>query len=410
MRKILLVCIGIVMAGVLVSCSVQYEMSGLKKLEFKHPANWKIVETKDDYTYDYVFNFESQEAAFEVYLRTIYAPLESPMQWLRRKRKTAAGKGYYASRISRFSTKSFKWHLMETEDIVRQGKEDFTISIRHYIAKEKKSPRMVQCYVVGQRNSIDKLPADAVNKFLESIALKPLKVKKKDISLYENYVSSAAVAVFLLRGQKLSEKAEFDRAIAVFNSLLKRPITDKLKAKLNVSLSSCFLEKGMKPYIETKDTRDFNLAIQAAEQAIKAQKQYWQAYFNIGIANLNMGEFTKAKKSFNQALKYCPDTVPEYKVIEFYYDEAKAPLRYKRSISKMFLKENRVTGFVYGEKDPLVIISNKLYRVGEVVSGYTILKITRDKAYMSLGLRLDEFVLGDLILQPQVSPLQIKPE
>ena len=50
------------MIGSLVSCSVQYEMGGLKKLEFSHPANWQVVETHDDYTYDYVFSFENQKA------------------------------------------------------------------------------------------------------------------------------------------------------------------------------------------------------------------------------------------------------------------------------------------------------------------------------------------------------------
>ncbi len=401
MRKILFTLVGIVIACALVSCSVQYEMSGLKKLEFRHPANWQPVETQDDYTYDFVFNFVNQEAGFEVYLRTIYAPLKSPMKWLREERKAVKNKGYYAGKISRFSTKSFKWHLMETEDLVRQGKEDVSIIIRHYIAKEEKSPRMIQCYVVGQKNSFEKLPEAQVNKFLESIVFQPLKVKNEDITLYKNYLSSASVAVFLLRGQKLLEKGEYGRAIAVFSSLLKRPITDKLKAKLSISLSSCFLEKGMGPYIETKDERDFKRAILAAEKIIEAKKDHWQAYFNIGIAYLNIGEFSKAKKYFKKALNYCSKTDPEHALISFYYDEAKAPLRYKRSISKMFSKENRIAGFVYGEKDPMVIISDKLYRTGDMVSGYTILKITRDKVYMKLGLRLDEFILGDIIIGPQ---------
>ena len=401
MRKILFLFTAIVMACVLVSCSAQYEMSGLKKLEFRHPADWQIIEAQDDYTYDHILSFQNKGAGFEVYLRTIYAPATSSMQWLRQGRKNNRKKGYQAGRISRFSTKAFKWHLMETEDMVRQDEENVSISIRHYIAKEEKSPRMIQCYVVGQKNSFEKLPEAQLNKFFDSIALEPLKVRDKDIGLYKNYLSSAAEAVFLRRGQKLLENGQYPRAITAFNSLLKRPITDKFQAKLHFLLSVCFLEKGITPYIDSKDSRDFQQAIQAAERAIKAQKECWQAYFNVGIAYLNTGEFLRAKKYLKQALNYCSETDPEYTVIRFYYDEAKAPLRYKRSIAKMFSKENRVSGFVYGEKDPLVIISDKLYRIADTVSGYKILKITRNKAYMRLGLRVDEFILGDLIIQPQ---------
>ncbi len=404
MRKILFLLTGIIMVSALASCSVQYKMSGLKKLEFKHPADWQIVETQDDYTYDYVFSFKSQEAWFEVYLRTVYAPLTSPMKWLRQERKAARKKGYQAGRVSRFSSKAFKWHLMETEDMVKQNGENVSISIRHYVAKEEKSPRMIQCYVVGQKNSFAKLPEAQLNKFFDSITLEPLKVPDKDTALYENYLSSAAEAVFLRRGQKLLETGHYSRAITVFNSLLKRPITDKFQAKLHFLLSVCFLEKGIAPYIDSKDGRGFKLAIQAAEQAIKAQKDYWQAYFNIGIAYLNSGEIAEAKKYLKQALSYCPKTEPEHAVIRFFYDEAKAPLRYKRSISKMFSKQNRITGFVYQEKDPMVIISGKLYHAGDTVSGYRILKITRDKAYLRYGLRVDEFISGDLIIQPQTLP------
>ena len=70
----------------------------------------------------------------------------------------------------------------------------------------------------------------------------------------------------------------------------------------------------------------------------------------------------------------------------------------------MFSKENRITGFVYGEKEPMVIISDTLYRVGEEIAGYKIIKITRDTAYLKFGHRLDQFISGDLI----ISPLSLK--
>ena len=157
----------------------------------------------------------------------------------------------------------------------------------------------------------------------------------------------------------------------------------------------------MRPYIDSKDGRDFQQAIQAAERAIKAQKKYWQAYFNIGMTYLNLGEHAKAKKFLKQALSFCEKTDPKYATILFYYDESKAPLRYKRSISKMFSKENRITGFVYGERNPMVIISDKLYSIGDEIDGYRIIKITKDTAYLKFGHRLDGFISGDLIISPK---------
>ena len=97
MRKLLFLFCSLALVCVLSSCSVQYEMSGLKKLEFGRPADWMTVDTQDDYTYDFVFNFAAEDNEFEVYLRTVYAPLDSPMKWLRKQRKAAEKKGYYAS-------------------------------------------------------------------------------------------------------------------------------------------------------------------------------------------------------------------------------------------------------------------------------------------------------------------------
>ena len=323
------------------------------------------------------------------------------MKWLKEKRKEIKKKGYQAGLISHFSTKNFKWQMMETQDMVVQDKENIDIAIRYYIAKEEKSPRMIQCYIVGQKDNLDKLPEANINKFLNSIELKAVDVQEKDAELYRDYVSSAAEIVFLRRGQKFLDSKQYPKAISIFTSLLNGPITDKLKARLHYLLSLCFLEKGITPYVESQDARDFQQAIHSAERSIEVQKDYWQSYFNIGIAYLNTREYNKAKKYLKQALSFCPKTEPDYGTIRFYYDEAKATNRYKRSISKMFSKENRITGFVYGEADPMVVISEKLYRVNDMVSGYTILKIARDKAYLKIGLRVDEFISGDLIIQPQ---------
>lgn len=400
MRKITFLLLGIALSLVCLSCSVQYQMTGLKKLEFKHPVDWNRIDTGDDYTYDHIFKLQNENENFELYLRTVYSPLINSNKWLRNQRKTSKNKGYKSGKIRSFSSSNFKWHFMETEDMLQKDGKNIPIKIRYYIAREEKSPRMIQCFVVAEGDNFKNLPENKINKFLDSFAFKSLKIADKDQEHHVNYFSSAAEAVFLRRGEKLKENQEYDRAINVFESLLKRPITDKLKVKLHYLISLCFFEKGVMPYIQTKDARNWQIAIREASKAKDKDKQYYQAYYNVGMIYLNMKDLSNAKKFLKQAISNCPKESKNYNEVSFYFDESKAPLRYKRSISKMFSKENRITGFVHSANDPMVIISDKLYKIGDIVSGHTILEVRRDKAFLRYDLRVDEFVSGDLIIEP----------
>ena len=76
---------------------------------------------------------------------------------------------------------------------------------------------------------------------------------------------------------------------------------------------------------------------------------------------------------------------------------AKKPSGYKSSSMIPFAKQKKIEGFMYEDKDPLVMVSGEYYRPGQAVNGHEIIKITNDKAYLKFGHRVDEFVIGNMI-------------
>jgi len=141
------------------ACSLNYPMSGLKKLDFAVPEDWQLINNPDDCTYDYVYRFYNDQAWFEIYLRAVYVPRKTGTQWLEEERKNSQRKGYAAGDITMFTTRAYAWHLMETEDVVVGDKQKIPVRIRHFVAKEEKSARLIQCDLVGEKNSFARLPA-----------------------------------------------------------------------------------------------------------------------------------------------------------------------------------------------------------------------------------------------------------
>ncbi|MBU1613539.1 hypothetical protein KKC87_03875, partial [Patescibacteria group bacterium] len=164
----------------LISCAVQYDMTKLKKLNFNKPDNWQEIDAQDDYTYDYAFRFQSDEALFEVYLRTLYFPKKSATRWLLEEQAERKKRGYGPNKIVTLATKWFNWYLLETEDEISHKGKEIQIKVRQYAAKEEKSPRLVQCYFVGEKNKFVKLQENEVNTFLNSITLEEIKTPWSD--------------------------------------------------------------------------------------------------------------------------------------------------------------------------------------------------------------------------------------
>jgi tetratricopeptide (TPR) repeat protein len=395
MKRILSIFAGILFAIGLTSCAIQYDINSPKKLSFNKPDNWKRIESADDYTYDYAFRFQNQDKVFEVFLRTIYVPGKKAADWLISQQKEK----YSKNDIVTFSTKNFKWYFLETDDSILSEGKRIPIKIRQYVAKEEKSPRLIQCYLAGTKESFADLKGDGgVGGFLDSIKLEEAdKLKKEDDEYYKNYYISVEEMKLVNKGEDYYKNGNYDQAIRLFESFLKRELTRKLQADLCYYLSECYLERGIPVYVENKDMRDFQEAIDYAKKAVKLQKNYWPAYFNIGIAYMNMGEYGQAKGFLKKALKYCGKDNPGYLLLRFHYEEAKSPLSYKSSSPLPFVRQKKIEGIMYEAKDPIVMISGEYYRLGQTVNGHDIIKITDNKVYLKFGHRLDEFVMGNMI-------------
>ena len=396
MKKIVSILIGILFVFGLTSCVRQYNITSPKKLSFNKPAHWKRIESIDDYAYDYVFRFQNQGKLFEVYLRTIYVPGKKAADWL----IAQQDQKYSKKDVVTFSSKNFKWYFLEDDDFILYKEKKVPVKIRNYVAKENKSPRLIQCYLAGTKESFADLKGDGgVGAFLDSIKLEENNKLKKneDGEYYKNHFVSVEEISLVNKGEEYYKKSNYDQAIRLFESFRERELTKKLQADLCYYLSECYLERGIPVYVDNKDIRDFHQAINYAKKAVKFQKEYWPGYFNLGIAYMNIGEFEQAKNSLKKALKYCEKNNPGYFILKFHYEEAKNPLNYKSVSILPFARQKKIEGIMYEEKDPFVMIAGEYYRLGQTVNQYKIIKISDDKIYFKFGHRVDEFVIGNII-------------
>ncbi len=398
MKKFSFVLLILFTTGLLASCSVRYDMKGLRKLEFVQPQEWQLIKKKDDDTYDYVFRFQNQKEWFELYVRTMYVPDKNAENWLKEAANRARREGRQAGEITTFSSPAFKWYMLQTGDTANLKGKEVPISVRQYAAKEARSARLIQCFLVGRKNTFGKLPAGQINSFIDSIRLKDIKLPpQKDPKYYLNFLCSAEEGIFLLSGKRLYLSGKYDRAINVYDSLLNRSLSPKLKARIYNFLSECYLEKGIPPFLASGDTRYFQKALSYARQSLGLRKKFWPADLNAGIAYANMAEYGQAKKFFKAALENSPKTGPERRLAEFHYETCKEPSRFKEALPGIFSRANEVGGFVYSKKDPIVMISGKPCRTGDVLDGYRILKITPNKVYMKFSSRIYVFTMNDVI-------------
>ena len=206
MKRIVFIFVSIVFVSSLTSCAMQHDMTSLKKLTFNKPVDWEKIESQDDYTYDYAFRFQNEGASIKIYLRTLYVPRKSAMDWLMAKQKAKQKQGNKTKEIMKFSTKMFKWYLLETEDIISYQGKKVPIKIRQYVAQENKSPRLIQCYIAGTKESFAKFQVEeAVNSFLNSIKLEEVKgpSQEENGGDTKNYFTSAEEKALVEKGARI---------------------------------------------------------------------------------------------------------------------------------------------------------------------------------------------------------------
>ncbi len=111
---------------------------------------------------------------------------------------------------------------------------------------------------------------------------------------------------------------DFDKAIELCQSALKKTSDPILIARLNFSLSSHYLEKGIQPYLDNKDDRFYQLSIQHAKKSLEDLPDNWKALGNLGAVSMNMGNFEQAVFYFSEAKKHLNKDDPSYSDIEFH--------------------------------------------------------------------------------------------
>lgn len=109
---------------------------------------------------------------------------------------------------------------------------------------------------------------------------------------------------------------DFDKAIELCELALKKTNDRNIIARINFSLSSNYLEKGIEAYERNKDDSFYKLSIQSAKKYLEVDPHSWQALGNIGSAYFNMGDWKQAIFYFSEAEKYLDKSNPNYAAIE----------------------------------------------------------------------------------------------
>ncbi|MBI4845014.1 MAG: tetratricopeptide repeat protein [Candidatus Omnitrophica bacterium] len=399
MKRIFLAILMFFLVFSLASCAKRYDMKEVKKVSFIKPERWKEISGPEYCQYDHVFRIEEQKNWLEIYLTVRYLPGQNALRWLKEDKKRLEKRGHKARKIVTFSGENLDWFLLETE--TRNNNLQF--NTRKYAAGEKRSPRIIECYMAGTNEGFLPLEENELNQFLNSIELQKIKMPDLGkVSKYnKNYFTSAEEMEFLFQAKEYFHAGKYEQAVTIFDALLERDATSKLKADVNCFLSECFLELGILEYLKNEGTGGFQNAIKYANTALKAQNHYWLAYLELGKAYLNMREYEVAQGYLKKSLKYCAKDNPKYQQVQFHYESGKNPKHQKALAVPFIAYKYKIEGILYDRQSPIVVISGSQYKTGDKVAGHVIMKIEPDKIYTRFDHRLDEFAIQDVIPQLQ---------
>jgi len=136
--------------------------------------------------------------------------------------------------------------------------------------------------------------------------------------------------LFLFGNQYFAQQ-QFDSAIAYYERALEKISDNTTKVQALTMLSSCYLEKGIQPYIKDKNDADYQRAIAYAEQARALDAAYWPATANIAIIHMNKDELEKANEYFEEARKHAESGTPGYDQLVFQHELMKKKLEAKKT-------------------------------------------------------------------------------
>lgn len=122
-------------------------------------------------------------------------------------------------------------------------------------------------------------------------------------------------------------KHDFDTAIELCESALKKTEDRTLIGQINYALSSSYLEKGIPEYKQTGKDTFFNLAIEHAQKVLEVFPESWQALANLGSVFFNMKDWERAIPYLLEAQRFLDETDPNYQALELQYQFASEMLK-----------------------------------------------------------------------------------
>lgn len=166
---------------------------------------------------------------------------------------------------------------------------------------------------------------------VKSIDGKPVNISKEsvvpDISNAESAKSSnrvdnvditaeSTVEDMLMKADYCYSIKDFDKAIKLCEAALKKTDDKNLITKINLSLSSNYLEKGREAYKINKDDSFYKLSIQSAKKYLEADPYSCLALSNIGFAYFEMQDWKQAVFYFTEVENYVDKSDPSNAAIE----------------------------------------------------------------------------------------------
>ncbi|MDO8662881.1 MAG: hypothetical protein Q7K98_06660 [Candidatus Omnitrophota bacterium] len=171
-------------------------------------------------------------------------------------------------------------------------------------------------YFLDEIESIDGKSVNAPNKSTTIEILNPEYAKPPNKDDNVEITAESTVEEILKKINYYYSVHNFDKAIELCELALKKTNDINDVARINFSLSSNYLEKGIEAYEKNKDDSFYKLSIQAAKKLLEVVPHSWQGLGNIGVVYMNMSNWRQASYYFSEAEKYMDKNDPNYASME----------------------------------------------------------------------------------------------
>lgn len=135
------------------------------------------------------------------------------------------------------------------------------------------------------------------------------RIYEKPVNISNEFAASTAEDI-LKKADYYHSISDFDKSIELCELASKKTDDKNLIAKINLTLSSNYLEKGKEAYEINKDDSFYKLSIQFAKKSLEANPYDCLALFNIGLAYFGMQDWKQAIFYFSEVENFLDRSNP----------------------------------------------------------------------------------------------------